>query len=175
MIGPLLKSVFVEWWEDNAPRLGAALAFYTLFSLSPLLIIAVAIAGLIFGREAAQGHVVAQIEGLVGHEGATAVQAMIESARKPASGILASLFGFFTLLVGATGGFYERACQAQTSTLAAGQGILSWTACPFSVGSCLCPQVTDSFCLSAFRAAAVVPLGSPGYFQFQIPAAGTLT
>ena len=56
MIGPLLKSVFVEWWEDNAPRLGAALAFYTLFSLSPLLIIAVAIAGLIFGREAAQGH-----------------------------------------------------------------------------------------------------------------------
>ena len=107
MIGPFLKSVFVEWWKDNAPRLGAALAFYTLFSLSPLLIIAVAIAGLIFGREAAQGHVVAQIEGLVGHEGATAVQAMIESARKPASGILASLFGFFTLLVGATGLFGE--------------------------------------------------------------------
>jgi uncharacterized BrkB/YihY/UPF0761 family membrane protein len=51
----LLKSVFVEWWEDNAPRLGAALAFYTLFSLSPLLIIAVAIAGLISGQEAAKG------------------------------------------------------------------------------------------------------------------------
>ena len=107
MIGPFLKSVFDEWWEDNAPRLGAALAFYTLFSLSPLLIIAVAIAGLIFGREAAQGHVVDQIAGLVGHEGATAVQTMIESARKPASGILASLFGFFTLLVGATGLFGE--------------------------------------------------------------------
>ena len=77
------------------------------FLFSPLLIIAVAIAGLIFGREAAQGHVVAQIEGLVGHDGATAVQAMIESARKPASGILASLFGLFTLLVGATGLFGE--------------------------------------------------------------------
>ena len=90
MIGSLLKSLVADWWEDNAPRLGAALAYYTLFSLSPLLIIAVAIAGLIFGRAAAQGHIVAQIEGLVGHDGAMAVQAMIESARKPASGIMAS-------------------------------------------------------------------------------------
>ena len=115
MIGPLLKSVLADWWEDNAPRLGAALAYYTLFSLSPLLIIAVAIAGLIFGREAAQGHIIAQIEGLVGHEGAIAVQAMIESARKPAAGIIASLFGLVTLLAGATGLFGE--LQAALNTI----------------------------------------------------------
>jgi membrane protein len=115
MIGSLLKSLVADWWEDNAPRLGAALAYYTLFSLSPLLIIAVAIAGLIFGREAAQGHIVAQIEGLVGHDGAVAVQAMIESARKPASGIIASLFGLLTLLAGATGLFAE--LQAALNTI----------------------------------------------------------
>ncbi len=115
MIGTLLKSVFSAWWQDNAPRLGAALAFYTLFSLSPLLIIAVGVAGLIFGREAAQGHIIAQIEGLVGHDGAIAVQALIESARKPASGIMATLFGLFTLLVGATGLFGE--LQASLNTI----------------------------------------------------------
>lgn len=115
MIGTLLKSVFSAWWQDNAPRLGAALAFYTLFSLSPLLIIAVGVAGLIFGREAAQGHIIAQIEGLMGHDGAIAVQALIESARKPASGIMANLFGLFTLLVGATGLFGE--LQASLNTI----------------------------------------------------------
>jgi len=115
MIGSLLKSLVADWWEDNAPRLGAALAYYTLFSLSPLLVIAVAIAGLIFGREAAQGHIVAQIEGLVGHDGAVAVQAMIESARKPATGIAASLVGLLTLLAGATGLFGE--LQAALNTI----------------------------------------------------------
>jgi membrane protein len=115
MIGSVLKSLVTDWWEDNAPRLGAALAYYTLFSLSPLLVIAVAIAGLVFGREAAQGHIVAQIEGLVGHDGAAAIQAMIESARKPASGIMASLFGLLTLLVGATGLFGE--LQAALNTI----------------------------------------------------------
>lgn len=115
MIGSVLKSVVTDWWEDNAPRLGAALAYYTLFSLSPLLVIAVAIAGLIFGREAAQGHIVAQIEGLVGHDGAAAIQAMIENARKPASGIMASVFGLLTLLVGVTGLFGE--LQAALNTI----------------------------------------------------------
>jgi membrane protein len=115
MIGSFLKTVFADWWEDNAPRLGAALAYYTLFALAPLLIIAVAVAGLIFGQQAAQGHVMAQIEGLMGHNGATAVQGMLEGARKPTSGIIASVFGLFTLLLGATGLFGE--LQAALNTI----------------------------------------------------------
>ena len=115
MIGSFLKSLVTDWWEDNAPRLGAALAFYTVFSLSPLLIIAVAIAGLFFGQDAAQGHIVAQIEGLIGDDGALAIQALIDSARKPTSGIVASLFGLLTLLAGATGLFGE--LQAALNTI----------------------------------------------------------
>ena len=88
MIGSVLKDVFNDWWEDDAPRLGASLAYYTLFSLAPLLIIAVSVAGLLFGREAALSQVVAQIRGLIGHGGAQAVEAMIESARKPRSGTI---------------------------------------------------------------------------------------
>jgi membrane protein len=103
----VLNETINDWWEDNAPRLGAALAYYTLFSLAPLLIIVIALAGLIFGRDVAQGYIVTQIQGLVGPEGAGAIQAMIESARKPATGILASLFGLTMLLIGATGLFTE--------------------------------------------------------------------
>jgi membrane protein len=84
MIGSVLKRVVTDWWEDNAPRLGAALdPLHAILSFSA----ACRIAGLIFGREAAKGQIVAQIEGLVGHDGAAAIQAMIESARKPASGL----------------------------------------------------------------------------------------
>ena len=103
----LLKETFSEWYGDNAPRLGAALAYYTVFSLSPLLIIVIAFAGLVFGREAAQGQIVAQMQGLIGEESARAIQAMIESARKPSSGIIATVIGILTLLVGATGVFGE--------------------------------------------------------------------
>lgn len=106
MIGTLLKNVFSVRWEDNAPRMGAALAIYTLLSISPLVIIAVGVAGLIFGRDAAQGHIIAQIEGLEGHDDAVAVRALIESSRKPASGIIASLFSLHAAGV-ATGLFGE--------------------------------------------------------------------
>lgn len=108
MIGwVLLKHTFFKWLEDKAPRLGAALAYYTMFSLSPVLIITIAIAGLVFGQKASQGQIVAQIQGLVGEEGAKAIQAMIENARRPASGTIASLLGLITLLIGATGLFGE--------------------------------------------------------------------
>jgi membrane protein len=103
----LLRMTFSEWYGDNAPRLGAALAYYTVFSLSPLLIIVIAFAGLVFGREAAQGEIVAQLHGLIGEESAKAVQAMIENAYKPSSGVIATLIGLLTLLIGATGVFAE--------------------------------------------------------------------
>ena len=103
----LLRQAFRDWMNDNAGRLGAALSYYTLFSLAPLLIVAIAVAGLVFGREAAQGQIVAQLQGLVGDAGARAVQEMIENSRQPSSGILATVIGVVTLLLGATGAFAE--------------------------------------------------------------------
>jgi len=87
--------------------MGAALAYYTIFSLAPLLIIAVSIAGLAFGMQAAQGEIAGQIQGLVGRDGAKAVEAMIQSARKPAHGVIGSLIGVFALFLGASGVFSE--------------------------------------------------------------------
>ena len=103
----LLRQAFADWRKDNAGRLGAALSYYTLFSLAPLLIVAIAVAGFFFGREAAQGQIVAQIQGLVGDAGARAVQDMIENSRRPAAGMLATIIGVITLLLGATGAFAE--------------------------------------------------------------------
>jgi membrane protein len=103
----LLKDAGSEWVEDKAPRLGAALAYYTAFSLAPLLVIVIAIAGLVFGQQAVQGHLSAQIQGLVGAEGAQAVETMVANANKPATGTLASILGIVMLLVGAGGLFGE--------------------------------------------------------------------
>src|SRR5438105_3072177 len=89
------------------PRLGAALAYYTVFSLAPLLVIAIGLAGLVFGKEAAQGQIGAQIQNLVGEQGGKAVQAMVESASKPGTGILGSVLGIAMLLFGAAGLFGE--------------------------------------------------------------------
>jgi membrane protein len=87
--------------------MGAALAYYTLFSLAPILIVAIAIAGLAFGQEAVRGELVGQIQGLVGREGALAVQAMLEGAAKPSSSIPATILGVITFFLGATGAFLE--------------------------------------------------------------------
>lgn len=103
----LLRDAFYAWLEDNVERLGAALAYYTVFSLAPLLIIAIAIAGFAFGQEAAQGQIMSEIGGLLGEEGAKATQAMIESARQPTAGIVASLLGVILLVFGATGAFAQ--------------------------------------------------------------------
>ncbi len=103
----LLKQTWQEFNEDKVPRLGAALAYYTLFSLAPLLVIAIAIAGLVFGDEAARGQIVGTIGGLVGQQGAEAIQSMIQNASKPSTGILATIIGFVTLFLGASGVFGE--------------------------------------------------------------------
>jgi len=103
----LLKETFKEWQEDKASRLAAALAYYTAFSLAPLLIIVIAIAALVFGEQAAQGEIVGQIQGLVGKEGAEAIEEMIDSSRKPTTGIIATLISFGILLFGATNVFAQ--------------------------------------------------------------------
>ena len=102
----LIKDTVTEWSEDNVPLLAAALAYYTVFSLAPLLLIAIAIAGFFFGEEAARGEIIGQIQGLVGKEGAQAIQAMIQNANQPGSGsTIATITGVVVLLFGASGVF----------------------------------------------------------------------
>lgn len=103
----LLRQSFWKWNEHNAPRLGAALAYYTVLSLAPLLVIVLAIAGIVFGKEAAQGQIRWEVQDLVGLDGANAIETMVQSARKPAAGILAALLGVVTLLIGASAVFGE--------------------------------------------------------------------
>jgi membrane protein len=97
-------SGFIE--HENFTR-GAAIAFYTTFSIGPLLIIVIAIAGLVFGHDAAEGAIVGQLSGLIGEQSAEIVQTMIQSANRQSSGIVASFIGIATLLLTATGALTE--------------------------------------------------------------------
>jgi len=106
-IWKLLQETFKEWSEDKASRLAAALAYYTIFSIAPLLIIVIAIAGAVFGEEAARGQIVGQIQGLVGPDGAALIQTAIQNANKPKTGAIASIISIAVLLLGATGLFTE--------------------------------------------------------------------
>ncbi len=103
----VLKKAFGGWWNDNVPRLGASLAYYTLFALAPILVIAIAVAGFFFGAQAVRGEIVTQIQALVGIQGAQAVQSMLEGASKPSASILATVIGLVTAFLGATGAFIE--------------------------------------------------------------------
>jgi membrane protein len=104
----VFKATMASWSEDRVPRLAAALAYYTLFSLAPLLIIVIAVASLVFGQQAAEGRIADQIQGLLGEEGAKAVQAMLQHAgEQKATGILATVIGVVTLVFGASGVFGE--------------------------------------------------------------------
>jgi membrane protein len=100
----LIKDTFNQWSDDNPFQLAAALAYYTLFSMAPLLLIAIAVAGSVFGREASQNQIIGVIEDLVGAQSARAIQAIIESAaQKPDSGFFATAVGMILLLLGAGG------------------------------------------------------------------------
>ena len=103
----LFKLSYQGWKEDHASRLAAALAYYTIFSLAPLLIIAIAVAGLLWQRDAVQQQVLNQIGSLVGAQGQTFVAGLLESASHPAQGIFATIVGIITLLFGALGAFNE--------------------------------------------------------------------
>lgn len=103
----MLRQMFQAWSDDYVPSMGAALAYYTLFSLAPLLLIVIAIAGLVFGQDAARGEIEAQLRALMGEGSAAAVQEMLVSVRKPAPGIAATVIGVGLLLVGATTVFGE--------------------------------------------------------------------
>jgi membrane protein len=103
----LFKQVASAWLDDYVPSMGAALAYYTLFSLAPLLLIVVSVAGLVFGEEAARGEIQAQLKDLMGDVGAGAVQGLLTSVREPAEGLTATAVGMVLLFVGATTVFAE--------------------------------------------------------------------
>ena len=103
----LVKQAIGSWVSDYAPSMGAALAYYTIFSIAPLLLIAISVAGLAFGVEAARGEVVAQLQGLMGESAARLIQGMLESANSPGTGLVSTLVGTALLLVGATTVFGE--------------------------------------------------------------------
>ncbi|MBD2745601.1 YihY/virulence factor BrkB family protein [Microvirga sp. BT688] len=103
----LLKVAFAGWWNDRAMSLGASIAFFTVFSLAPMLLAAIAVAGLAFGREAAQGAIVAELGGMIGTNEASALEAMIASASNVGSGIVGMTIGIFTFLLLVTGAVVE--------------------------------------------------------------------
>ncbi len=101
-IKAILSESFTGWSEHNAPRLGAALGFYTLLSIAPLLLVLVSVVGLAIGHKAAEADVIEQINALVGAVGAKAAQSLLEGPRNTAHGIIATAFGLLTLLFGAS-------------------------------------------------------------------------
>lgn len=111
----LFRTATVEWWNDNAPRLGASLAYYTLFSIAPILLVCIAVAGLVFGADATRGQVVGQLRDLMGPEGATAIQALLQGASEKKAGTIASIVGGVTFVLAATGAFLE--LQAAFNTI----------------------------------------------------------
>lgn len=103
--------LFIEaansWIDDDAPAQGAALAYYTIFSLAPLLLVVIAVAGLVFGQDAARGQIFHTLQGVVGTSGADMIQSMLQSVNKPRSGIIATIVGVLMLLVGASSVFIQ--------------------------------------------------------------------
>src|SRR5450755_1960603 len=103
----VVRDTVSDWITHNASSLGAALSFYTLFSIAPILIIAMAVAGSIFGPHVAEAHVLDQMRGLLGDAGAAAVQSLLSSAHQSGVKGIAAAIGVVTLLVGATSVFGE--------------------------------------------------------------------
>ncbi len=103
----ILRDAASGWIDNNAPRLSAALAFYTILSVAPLLVIITAIAGAVFGESAASGQLVDQLRGVLGESGAEVVKSVIEKSDRPTDGTFASVIGTVALLFGASGVFGE--------------------------------------------------------------------
>ena len=103
----LVRDAVTAWIDDFAPSMGAAISYYTVFSIAPLLLIVIAIVGFVYGRDAATGQIFDELRGMIGDEGAAAIQGMVKSASDPAKGTIATIIGAVTLLLGATTVFNE--------------------------------------------------------------------
>lgn len=99
---PIVRAAVQGWLDDRASSMGAALAYYTLFSMAPLLLIAISVAGLVFGADAARGEIVRQLAGVVGQEAAQAVQRLLDSVSRPSDGLAGAIGGLVLTLIGAT-------------------------------------------------------------------------
>jgi membrane protein len=106
-VAGLFRTAAVNWVQDYAQSMGAALAFYTMFSIAPLLLIVISVAGIVFGEEAARGEIYEQLQGLLGTPGALAVQGLLESVSKSGETVAATFLGVVLLFVGATSVFAE--------------------------------------------------------------------
>lgn len=125
----LIKETFAKWYQDNPAQRGAAMAFYALFAIAPLLVLAVAFAGSIFGIQATENQIVEALHDVVGRELAVAIQAMIKDASRPQAGTLPTVIGLLTLLVGALGVMGELQSTLNTIWRAKpypGNQLLSW-------------------------------------------------
>ena len=105
LLWDLLKQTAAQWSQDKIPRHGAALAYYTVFSIVPLLVIIIAMIGLVFGQDAAQSYILQQLGSLLGEQSTAAIKDMIQRASQPSTGVTATLVAFATLLFGASGLF----------------------------------------------------------------------
>src|SRR6266487_1835526 len=103
----LLFETYNQWLDDKCLKMSAALSYYSIFSLSPLIIIVIAIAGFVFGREAAQGEIVSQLSGLIGKDGAVMIETMIKSSSSSEAGIIATVISVVVLILGSIGSFLE--------------------------------------------------------------------
>jgi len=103
----LLKESASSWSADYCPSMGAAISYYTLFSIAPLLLIVIAVAGMVFGADAARGEIFGQLRGMLGEEGAKAIEDLLQAANKPGAGIVSTITGIAVLLLGATTVFNE--------------------------------------------------------------------
>lgn len=103
----LTKQVASAWVDDYVPSMGAALAYYTIFSLAPMLLVVISMAGLLFGEDAARGEIQVQLQNLMGERSAGAVQSLLVSVREPSEGLTATAVGVVLLFVGATSVFAE--------------------------------------------------------------------
>jgi membrane protein len=106
-LGTVLGKAVNAWIDDHAQSMGAALSYYTVFSVAPLLLIAISVAGLVFGKDAAQGAVVEQLRGLIGQSGAEAIQDLLKNVSRPSEGVIATITGVVVLVIGATSVFAE--------------------------------------------------------------------
>jgi len=107
MISDFIKKLILSWSENRIASLSAALAFYMVFSLAPILLISITIAGLALGQDTAQEHILTQISDLLGSDVALQIQTMIKSANKPGTAVIANLVGIIVLIFGASGFFSE--------------------------------------------------------------------
>ncbi len=168
----IAKETVADFVEDEVLSRGASIAYFTIFSIAPILVICIAIAGLVFGQDAAQGAMVGQLRGLMGDQGAEAVQAMVASAGNKSSGIWATAIGIVTLLVTATGVFGEM--QSSLNVIWKAQapsgvtGILKARAAGLGLVAALGFLLLVSLVLSA----ALAALGS--YLNSFVPGIGTI-